>query len=272
MKKRLPVTTGDTYESPARQIGPFARLWPSAAFYTKLLWIICRAGSKANWDRYDGTAWAHSSEEVLRLLEQVGCRLDVSGLDFFRNLDGPCVFVGNHMSTLETFVLPCFIQPWRNTTFVVKQSLLRYPFFGEVLRSRRPVVVGRKNPREDLSEVLGKGSERLAEGTSVIVFPQSTRSATFEPEHFNTIGVKLARRAGVPAVPLALKTDAWSNGVRFRDFGPIHVDRPVHFAFGKPLSIAGTGREEHHHICEFISGKLADWKRTDSRSTSPINA
>lgn len=267
---KLPVTGANTYQSPERQPGFIARCWPSLAFYTKLLWIVYKAGSKANWDRYDGTAWALSSEEVLRLLERIGCRLDVSGLEHVRGVDGPCVFVGNHMSTLETFVLPCFIQPWRNVTFVVKQSLLKYPLFGEVLRSRKPIVVGRANPREDLGVVLGKGSEKLAEGTSIIVFPQSTRSPVFDPTHFNTIGVKLAKRAGVPVVPLALKTDAWSNGSRFKDFGPIHTERTVRFAFGEPLSISGQGKEEHHRICAFIADKMAEWGAAPDASAQSV--
>ena len=33
--------------------------------------------------------------------------------------------------------------------------------------------------------------------------------------------LKLARRASVPAVPLAVKTNFWGNGVRFKEFGPI---------------------------------------------------
>ena len=78
---KLPVTEANTYQSPQPRPGFIARRWPSLTFYTKLFWIVYKAGSKANWDRYDGTAWALSSEAVLRLLEQVGCRLDVSGLD-----------------------------------------------------------------------------------------------------------------------------------------------------------------------------------------------
>ena len=77
---KLPVTEANTYQSPQPRPGFIARRWPSLTFYTKLFWIVYKAGSKANWDRYDGTAWALSSEAVLRLLEQVGCRLDVSGL------------------------------------------------------------------------------------------------------------------------------------------------------------------------------------------------
>ena len=111
---------------------------------------------------------------------------------------------------------------------MVKESLLKYPFFGPVLGSREPIVVGRSNPREDLVAVLEGGEARLKQGRSVIVFPQSTRSSVFDPAHFNTIGVKLAKRAGVPVIPVALKTDAWGNGnlQRFRP-GGCQKDHPL---------------------------------------------
>ena len=37
----------------------------------------------------------------------------------------PVVFIGNHMSTLETMVLPGLIAPHREVTFVVKESLVK---------------------------------------------------------------------------------------------------------------------------------------------------
>lgn len=259
---RLPITTEALYQTDAKQAGAIAKSCPNLAFYPMLLWIIYKAGSKANWDRYDGHAWALSSEEVLRLLERVGCRVEAEGLDVLQKMQTPCVIVGNHMSTLETFVLPCFIQPWRNTTFVVKHSLLNYPFFGEVLKSRNPIVVGRSSPREDLLTVLGKGSEHIAQGTNVIVFPQSTRSPVFDRTHFNTIGVKLAKKAGVPIVPVALKTDAWGDdGKLIKDFGKIRPERTIHFSFAQPITISGQGKEEHQRICDFIEGKLKEWEK-----------
>jgi 1-acyl-sn-glycerol-3-phosphate acyltransferase len=190
----------------------------------------------------------------------VGVRISVSNLDVLRELDRPVVFVANHMSTLETMVLPCLIQPFKDTTFITKESLLRFPVFGPVLQARQPVVVGRQDPREDLRAVLEGGKERLAGGRSIIVFPQTTRSQVFDPARFNTIGIKLASRASVPVIPIALQTDAWGPGSRIKDFGPIDPDRPVRFAFGEPLTVRGNGREEHEQVIRFIQGKLEEWK------------
>ena len=167
------------------------------------------------------------------------------------------------MSTLETFMLPGIIRPHRAVTFVMKKSLVTLPFFGAVMRSRDPIVVGRTNPREDLTAVLEGGVERLKKGISIIVFPQSTRTPDFDPQHFNTIGVKLARKAGVPVVPLALKTDAWGTGKKLKELGPIKSGLPVRYKFAAPMDIHGNGREEQAFICDFIGTQLASWRKED---------
>ena len=112
---------------------------------------------------------------------------------------------------------------------MVKKYLVEMPLFCDVMKSRSPVVLGRSNPREDLLKVLHEGSDRLKKGMSVVVFPQGTRCEHFDDAKFNSLAVKLAARAGVPIVPLALKTDAWSVGHRIKDFGRIYPNRDVLF-------------------------------------------
>ena len=255
-----PVTPSADYESPERKRGCLARRWPSLVFYWKMLSVYWRANRIAVRGLMDGDRWARSSLEVLRTLESVGVRIRAENLDVLGRVSEPCVFVANHMSTLETMVLPCLLQSARNTTFIVKEALTTAPVFGPVMRSRDPIAVGRSDPREDLKLVLEGGKERLEKGTSIIVFPQTTRSDIFDPAQFNTIGIKLARRAKVPVVPFALKTDAWAKGSIAKDFGPIRPERKVHFCFGEPIEITGSGREEHGRIVEFIQGKLGEWR------------
>jgi 1-acyl-sn-glycerol-3-phosphate acyltransferase len=157
-------------------------------------------------------------------------------------------------------VLPIVIHPIRRVTFIVKDSLLAYPVFKHVLSARDPIVVGRTNPRQDLKTVLEGGMARLQKGVSVIVFPQTTRTRSFDPKKFNTIGVKLAQRAGVPVVPLAVLTDAWGNGKYLKDFGRIDPSRKVCFAFGKPMRVEGRGAAENQAVKDFIARKLEAWR------------
>ena len=129
-------------------------------------------------------------------------------MDNITKIPDPVLFIANHMSTLETMILPCIISPLRKVTFVVKESLVKHPLFGDVMRSRNPIIVGRTDPRKDLEAVMTGGMELLSKGISIIIFPQSTRNVEFKPEEFNSLGVKLAKKAGVQVVPIALKTDS----------------------------------------------------------------
>ncbi len=255
-----PVIKTEDYESPARNTGWFARRWPSLALYCKVLDIYWRASRLAVKGRYDSDRWIRSSREIVNALEAGGIRIRISNLDVLRQLDRPVIFVANHMSTLEVLIFPCFLRPFLPFVYIVKENLTRFPLFGPITKARDPILVGRVNAREDLKAVMEGGSRRVADGTSIMAFPQTTRSAQFEPENFNTIGIKLARKVGVQVVPVALKTDAWEVGRLVKEFGPIHPERPVRIAFGEPITVTGSGREEHQQVIEFIQGKLKEWE------------
>lgn len=255
------VYINGTYKTPDSIGGFFKGKLPSIVFYSQFLEIVFRSSRRAKRLRYDTADWASSSLEVFRALESAGVKTEITGIDNFKNLEGPCVFVANHMSSFETFVLPAIIAQFRDATFVVKKSLVDYPVFKYIMRSRDPITVGRSNPRDDLKAVFEGGTERLNAGRSIVIFPQTTRTALFDPKDFNTIGIKLAKKAGVPVVPIALKTDAWGVGKYIKDFGKIDPSKKAHFAFGGPLLIKDRGTEEHNATIEFISGKLKEWER-----------
>ncbi len=239
--------------------GILGRFMPTVSFYAPCLFLVCRASWWAGRGKYDHDKWCTDSSLMLHFLERVGVKAEITGLNHLAGLEGPCVVVANHMSTLETFVLPSVVGTYKRHTYIVKKSLTTYPVFGPVMKSRDPIAVSRVNPREDLKMVLEGGRERLEQGISIVVFPQTTRSPDFDPATFNSIGVKLAGRSGVPVVPVALRTDAWGNGKRIKDFGPINPKLPVHIAFGEPLHVKGRGDEEHRAVVDFIGRNLKQW-------------
>jgi 1-acyl-sn-glycerol-3-phosphate acyltransferase len=261
--KEFPLDTityvNGSYRTGACSRSLLGKFLPEVRLYSRLLSIVWRGSSKAKRGHYLTADWVASSLETLRALEEIGAVIEINGVDHFGDLDTPCVFIGNHMSTLETMVLPAIISQFRDSTFVVKQSLVDYPVFKHIMRSRDPITVGRTNPRDDLKAVFEGGEERLKAGRSIVIFPQTTRTEVFDPVQFNTIGIKLAKRAGVPVVPLALKTDAWGNGKYLKDYGKVDVSKKVHFEFGKPMTITSRGDAEHQQIIDFISGRLKEW-------------
>ncbi len=208
---------------------------------------------------YNRGEWCSSSLRIFRMLEKTGAQIEITGIEHLEQVGGPCVIIGNHMSLLETVILPTIVQSVRDVTFVVKQSLLDYPVFKHVMRFCDPVAVSRTNPREDFKAVMTGGQARLQEGVSIIVFPQTTRTVTFDPEQFNTIGVKLAQKAKVPIIPMALKTDAWGNGKVLKDFGRLDIRKTIHFAFGEPIHVQGRGSDEHQQVMDFIQQKQDEW-------------
>jgi 1-acyl-sn-glycerol-3-phosphate acyltransferase len=224
---------------------------------------VINSGNLAKQGKYGPVEWVKSSLDILNALESVGVQFDISGMSHLTSFEGPAVFISNHMSTLETVILPSVIQPRKEVTFVVKKELLEYPYFGNVLKARNPIVVGRENPREDLVHVLDEGAKYLGSGRSIIIFPQKTRSNIFNPESFNTLGVKLAKKSSCFVVPVALVTDAWGNGKSIEDFGEINIKKTVHISIGEPFKVQGSGSSEHNRILEFISTKLKQWDRAD---------
>lgn len=232
-------------------------VFPNVEFYKDLLGIILRASKKAKRGDYTYQEWIEDNIRVIRSLEKVGVEFNIKGIENLSLLEGrPVVVIANHMSTLETFTLGGILYPYLKVTFVVKESLVKLPVFKHIMISRNPITVTRVNPREDLKKVLEDGTQRLSDGYSVIIFPQTTRVYEFDTKEFNSIGVKLAKRANVPVVPLALKTDCWSQGKLIKDFGKINIDKKAYFILGKPLTIEGNGQKEHKEIVSFISENL----------------
>lgn len=252
----------DSYHTP----GNVKRFWLDKllpgwllAFRWKFLRITFDARAKCQKNRYFDQDWIESSDRMIRLFEGCGGIFHITGMENLRSCKKPVVYISNHMSTLETMVFPGLIAPVMRTTFVVKDSLVKSWIFGPVMRSRNPVVVGRSNSRQDLMEVLTKGQQLLSDGVSIVIFPQHTRRAEFVPEEFNSIGVKLALKAGVQVIPVAIKTDFWKNGKWVRELGGLDRDKPIYFHFGAPMEIGGNGKEENRFIIDFIQGKLKEW-------------
>lgn len=198
---------------------------------------------------------------LLHGAEKLGAKVSFAGFENLAELEErPAVIVANHMSLIETMVLPAGVFAHGRMIIVAKRSLTRYPAFGKILTASKPILLDRKNPRQDLAEVLKQGEASLAAGTSVLLFPQGTRMDVFNPARFNSLGAKLAIRAKVPLIPVACKTDFARPGRLMRDFGPIDPSLPVKFEAGKPLDAAALGqRQVQEQSVGHIVGCLRKW-------------
>lgn len=250
------------YATPAalrRAVPLRAGFWATWRFTWCSIGRIIMSAWENRWGDFDEAAWARIVYVAWREAERMGAVITCEGFGHVCGVRGPVVYAANHMSMLETLILPAILLAHSPLSIVLKKSLLHYPVFGPPLARIRPVVVTRKNARDDLVTVFKEGRARLAEGRSVLLFPQATRRAVFDATHFNSLGDKLARQAGVPLVPVALQTDFQGIGRVIKDFGQVDPSRPIRFAFG-PVLTDGIARGERHRQCvAFIEERLRAW-------------
>lgn len=227
--------------------------------YMRVAQIISGGSNAAKRGRHTAAVWRKESEGIIQVMEAAGGTLEISGMEHALAHDGPVVYISNHMGMLETFFLPAICMAHSDVSFVVKQSLLEYPLFGNLLGATEPIALTRQDARADLKMVLTRGQELLKAGRSIVIFPQATRAATFSPRQFNSLGAKLAARAEVPIVPLALKTDFMRVGKWVRDFGSLDRALKIHFRFAPPIVPPYNSREAHQAVIEFIRTTLPGW-------------
>jgi 1-acyl-sn-glycerol-3-phosphate acyltransferase len=86
---------------------------------------------------------------------------------------------------------------------VAKQELFKIPIFGWYLRLGGHVPVDRSRHVQAV-ESLRRAGEVVRGGTSLIVFPEGTRSLDGRVHPFKKGPFVLAKEAGVPVVPVAI--------------------------------------------------------------------
>lgn len=224
---------------------------------------VFRAAYKGGHTRsedFTRSVFSQLSLDLFATIESSGATIEVLNTPSLKALDGkPFVVAANHMSLVETMLLPGVVGAFSRVSVIAKSSLAKYPVFGSCLRATRPILLDRKNARKDLHETLTKGKALLQEGTSIIIFPQGSRSLSFNPHKFNSLAAKLAREANVPLVPIACKTDYALPGKWLKDFGPIDPSRPIKLSVGPILQPTLSQTEIQEQSISFIQNQLTQW-------------
>jgi len=140
-----------------------------------------------------GRFWARIS---LRL---AGVRLTVSGQE---NLQArAAIYMPNHQSNFD--ILALFAGLPVQFRWLAKEELFRIPLFGLAMRRSGYIAVDRSD-RKKAIQSMAIAAKRISEGTSVIVFPEGTRSPDGCLLPFKKGGFMLAMEAKVPIVPVAI--------------------------------------------------------------------
>ena len=85
--------------------------------------------------------------------------------------------------------------------WIAKKELFAIPIFGPAMRAVDFISIDRSHGREAMKS-LNAAAERIAKGSSVILFPEGTRSSDGRLQPFKTGAVMLALKAGAEVVPI----------------------------------------------------------------------
>ncbi len=252
------------YTSGADALAPVPRRkgrWTTFWFTMSVFFVFPYCAVREFFRSLTTDLWALCCFKAHQRAESFGIRVTADGWENRSGYSGPVVYLSNHMSTLETIMLPPVLLTYGKFNVFVKASLSRLPALRRAAAHMGLIPLGRRSPREDLMQAFREGTARIREGNSVLIFPQGSRERVFSRKLYSSIGAKLAEKAGVPVMPIAVKTDCEPTrpGGRgwLKDFGTVDPSRDIRLRCGPP--IAGTAKEMHQKAFEWIKAQLDEW-------------
>jgi 1-acyl-sn-glycerol-3-phosphate acyltransferase len=209
-------------------IALYTVFWASVACVEALFGRGGEGGLRAarNWAR-----WILGTSRV---------RVEVEGLENIAP-DRSYVVMSNHQSAFDIVAISATLPlSWR---FVAKRELTRIPFFGWGLVAAGHIVIDRRD-HESSVRTLRQAAERVRSGTSVIVFPEGTRSPTGDLGPFKSGGFHLALEAGVPVLPATV-----SGSRRITPPKSLRVSPGrILVRYGKPVPTETLGKDDRERL------------------------
>ena len=130
-------------------------------------------------------------------------RVRVEGRDRIRP-DAAYVMVANHQSLLDILVL---FRLFVHFKWVSKIENFRVPFIGWNMSLNRYIKL-RRGSRESVAQALNACERALAQGSSIMMFPEGTRSPDGRLRAFKPGAFTLAQRTGAPILPIVIEGTA----------------------------------------------------------------
>jgi len=125
---------------------------------------------------------------------------------------GPVIFACKHQSSWETLAF-CRLFPGAAT--VMKRELVLIPIVGWAMARAGNIAVERGDGAKALRGLVKQAKATLAEGRSILIFPEGTRVAVGDEKPYQVGTAALYRQLGVPVVPVALNSGVFWGRRKF---------------------------------------------------------
>jgi 1-acyl-sn-glycerol-3-phosphate acyltransferase len=159
------------------------------------------------------------------------------------------VFLANHQSMFDIPLVLATVPV--QLRFAAKKSLFRIPVFGWAIRAGGFIPVDRSD-RKQAPRTFAAAGERLAQGTSVLLFPEGTRSLDGCIGPFERGGFLLAVKTGQPIVPVGIRG---TIDVQRRGSFAIRPGR-VEVSYGEPIDPTVFGVRGRAELEELVRRRL----------------
>ncbi|PAP76463.1 lysophospholipid acyltransferase family protein [Rubrivirga marina] len=181
-------------------------------------------------------------------------------------LHPPYVVVSNHQSQADIPVIS--LLPWE-MKWVAKKELFDLPVMGWLMKLAGDIAVDRKDP-QSRSTVLARATRVLRRGTSVMFFPEGTRSRDGRVKGFHDGAFRLAIEAGVPVLPVAI--DGTMNALPKHGWQFSRAD--VRLAVLRPVPTEGLAPNDvdalRDHVRQRIVEQVATWRGTPPEAADAL--
>lgn len=185
------------------------------------------------------------------IVRSFGVEIEAQGVENVPT-HAPVILMSNHQSLFDIAAIVLSLPRSVNWRFVAKRELTRVPIFGQVLVASGHVIIDRGD-RAKAVESLHRAAERIRAGTTVIVFPEGTRSPDGHLRWFKSGPFHLALEAQVPIVPVTV-----SGSQRVTPKGELQIHPGmVKIVYGKPIATRGLSIDQRKQLAERVREAIA---------------
>ena len=155
------------------------------------------------------------------------------------------IILTNHQSAYDIFLVYGWIGI--DIKWIMKKELQKVPGLGFGSEKVGHIFLDRSNSRAAL-ESLNVAKKKLVNGTSVVVFPEGTRSKTGIPGPFKRGAFKLAIDLGLPILPVTLINTRKVLPTDSFNILPAKVKMVIH----KPITIDGYNEKNMPELIDRV--------------------
>lgn len=133
----------------------------------------------------------------------LGIHVHTSGLELLPENER-FLLVGNHRSNFDP-ILTWYVLKEQKLAFISKPENFRIPIFGRFIRKCCFLPIDRENPRNAVKTIHAATDLLKTDTVSIGVYPEGTRSKNGQLLPFHNGVFKIAQKAGVPIVVVAIQ-------------------------------------------------------------------